>query len=239
MSEERWAEVDRYVTETVVHPDPALEAALRASRDAGLPPINVSPPQGRMLMLLARAMRARNILEIGTLGGYSTIWLAKALPPGGKVTTLELDPEHARIAAANIERAGFSEVVEIRLGPAIRTLPKLEDENKGPFDFFFIDADKPSNADYFAWALRLSRPGSLIVIDNVIRNGAVVDAKSRDENVRGVRRLNEKMSAERRVVATEIQTVGSKGYDGFAMALVLPVSRKKSRNRQRPGSLAR
>jgi predicted O-methyltransferase YrrM len=222
MSQERWTEVDRYITQKLLPSDPALDEALRSTAQAGLPQINVSPPQGMLLMLLARAQGARRILEIGTLGGYSTIWLAKALPAGGLLTTLELDPKHAKVAAANITRAGLSHVVEIRQGHALETLPKLEAERKGPFDLFFIDADKTSNADYFAWALKLSRPGSLIIVDNVIRDGAVVDGRSRDPDVRGVRRLNDMIAAEPRVIATEIQTVGSKGYDGFAMALVVP-----------------
>jgi len=230
MSQERWTEVDRYITEKLLRPDRALDAALRSTAKAGLPPINVSPPQGMLLMLLARAQGARRILEIGTLGGYSTIWLARALPAGGVLTTLELDPKHARVAAANIRRAGLSHVVEVRQGPALETLPMLEAERKGPFDLFFIDADKPSNPDYFAWALKLSRPGSLIIVDNVIRDGAVVDGRSRDPDVRGVRRLNDMIAAEPRVIATEIQTVGSKGYDGFAIALVgRPRSRRKKK----------
>jgi predicted O-methyltransferase YrrM len=227
MSQERWTEVDRYITETLLRSDPGLDAALRSSAKAGMPPINVSPPQGMLLMLLARAQGARRILEIGTLGGYSTIWLARALPAGGVLTTLELDPKHARVAAANVRRAGLSRVVEIRQGPALETLPKLEAERKGPFDLFFIDADKPSNPDYFAWALKLSRPGSVIIVDNVIRDGAVVDGRSRDPDVRGVRRLNDMIAAEPRVIATEIQTVGSKGYDGFAIALVVPLAKGK------------
>jgi predicted O-methyltransferase YrrM len=227
MSQERWTEVDRYITGKFLRSDPGLDAALRASAEAGLPPINVSPPQGMLLMLLARAMGARRILEIGTLGGYSTIWLARALPAGGLLTTLELDPKHAKVAAANIRRAGLSRVVEIRQGPALETLPKLQAERKDPFDLFFIDADKPSNADYFAWAVKLSRPGSLIIVDNVIRDGAVVDARSRDPDVGGVQRLNDMIAAEPRVIATEIQTVGSKGYDGFAMALVVPLAKGK------------
>jgi predicted O-methyltransferase YrrM len=227
MSQERWTEVDRYITGKFLRSDPGLDGALRASAEAGLPPINVSPPQGMLLMLLARAMGAQRILEIGTLGGYSTIWLARALPAGGLLTTLELDPKHAKVAAANIRRAGLSRVVEIRQGPALETLPKLQVERKDPFDLFFIDADKPSNADYFAWAVKLSRPGSLIIVDNVIRDGAVVDARSRDPDVGGVQRLNDMIAAEPRVIATEIQTVGSKGYDGFAMALVVPLAKGK------------
>jgi predicted O-methyltransferase YrrM len=225
MSQERWTEVDKYITEKLLPSDPALDAALRSTAEAGLPPINVSPPQGMLLMLLARAQGARRILEIGTLGGYSTIWLARALPTGGVLTTLELDPRHAKVAAANIRKAGLSHVVEIRQGPALETLPKLEAERKGPFDLFFIDADKTNNPDYFAWALKLSRPGSLIIVDNVIRDGAVVDSRSRDPDVRGVRRLNDMIAAEPRVIATEIQTVGSKGYDGFAIALVVPLAK--------------
>jgi predicted O-methyltransferase YrrM len=228
MSQEKWTEVDRYISETLLRSDPALDAALRSSAKAGLPQINVSPPQGMLLTMLASAMGARRILEIGTLGGYSTIWLARALPAGGILTTLELDPKHARVAAANIRRARLSHVVEIRQGPALETLPKLEAERKGPFDLFFIDADKPSNGEYFAWAMKLSRPGSMIIVDNVIREGAVVDGRSRDPDVRGVRRLNEMIAAEPRVIATEIQTVGSKGYDGFAIALVVPPAKGKS-----------
>src|SRR5580658_3850480 len=191
MSQERWTEVDGYITEKLLPSDPVLDAVLRSTAQAGLPPINVSPPQGMLLMLLARTPGARRILEIGTLGGYSTIWLARALPAGGLLTTLELDPKHAKVAAANFRKAGLSHVVEIRQGPALETLPKLEAERKGPFDLFFIDADKTNNPSYFAWALKLSRPGSLIIVDNVIRDGAVVDGRSRDPDVIGVRRLND------------------------------------------------
>jgi predicted O-methyltransferase YrrM len=212
----RWIAVDRYVTDALIPSDPGLEAALEASASADLPPIQVSPAQGKFLHLLARVQAARSILEIGTLGGYSTIWLARALPPGGRLITLEADPHHAEVARANIACAGLADVVELRLGPALETLPELA----GPFDFIFIDADKPSNADYFTWALKLSHLGSLIVVDNVIRDGAVIDATSTDPDVQGVRRLNELLAAERRVSATTIQTVGSKGYDGFTMALV-------------------
>ncbi len=190
-------------------------------------------------MLLARLRGARRILEIGTLGGYSAIWLARALPPRGKVTTLELDQKHAEVAAANVRRAGLSHLVEIRLGPALETLPRLEAEGGGPFDLFFIDADKPRYPEYFAWAMRLSRPGSVIVVDNVIRDGEVVDKTSRDPNVTGVRRLNEMMAAEPRVMATEIQTVGGKGYDGFATALVLGSTRIRVTGRGRPREAGR
>ena len=220
MGAKKWADVEKYIVDTLVPPDSALEAALRASSAAGLPPINVTPNEGKLLWLLAKAIGARSILEIGTLGGYSTIWLARALPAGGRLTTLEVDPKHAKVASRNIARAGLSKVVEVRKGPALDTLPRLAAEGRGPIDMTFIDADKPNNAEYFMWALRLSRPGSLIVVDNVVREGEVIDARSRDPAVIGTRRLNELMAAEPRVSATEIQTVGSKGYDGFAIALV-------------------
>ncbi|WP_437759334.1 O-methyltransferase [Sorangium sp. So ce1389] len=220
MSQERWSAVDRYITDLLVPSDAALDAALGASAAADLPPINVAPNQGKLLHLLARIQGARSILEIGTLGGYSTIWLARALPAGGRLVTLELDPKHAEVARANIARAGLADVVELRLGRALDTLPALAAEGRGPFDFIFIDADKPSNPDYFAWALRLSRRGSVIVVDNVVRKGAVADPESADPNVQGVQRLNELLAAEPRVSATAVQTVGSKGYDGFAIALV-------------------
>jgi predicted O-methyltransferase YrrM len=220
VTQDQWTVVDRYITDLFVPPDPVLDAALQASAAAGLPSHNVSPNQGKLLMLLARIQEARTILEIGTLGGYSTIWLARALPVGGHLITLEADPKHAQVARANIARAGLAHVVELRLGPALDTLPQLAAERRGPFDLIFIDADKPNNPDYFAWVLELSRRGSLIIADNVVRNGAVVDAASRDPSVQGVRRFNELVAAEPRVSATTIQTVGSKGYDGFAIALV-------------------
>ena len=222
MSAELWSEVDHYISELLVGGDAVLEAALEASREAGLPPINVAPNQGKLLSLLARIQGARSVLEVGTLGGYSTIWLARALPPGGRLVTLELEPRHAEVARASIERAGLADIVTVRVGRAVDSLEALEAEGAGPFDLVFIDADKPSNPDYFRWALRLTRPGSVIVVDNVIRNGAVVDADSTDPAIRGTRELNELMAAERRVSVTEVQTVGSKGYDGFALALVLP-----------------
>jgi predicted O-methyltransferase YrrM len=220
MTQEQWTAVDRYLTDLLVPPDPALEAALQASAAAGLPPINVSPNQGKLLHLLARLQGARTILEIGTLGGYSTIWLARALPAGGRLVTLEADAKHAEVARANLARAGLADVVELRLGPALETLPQLAADGRGPFDLIFIDADKPSYPDYLAWALRLSRRGSLIVADNVVRKGAVLDPASDDPRVQGARRFNELLAAEPRVSATAIQTVGSKGYDGFALALV-------------------
>jgi predicted O-methyltransferase YrrM len=219
--DEKWTAVDRYLTGLFVPPDAALDAALEASRAAGLPAINVSPNEGKLLHLLARSHGARNILEIGTLGGYSTIWLARALPPDGRLITLEANPMHVDVARANIARAGFTGVVEIRVGRAIDTLPQLEAERAGPFDMVFIDADKPGNPDYLAWSLRLSRPGTLIIADNVVRGGDVLDAASADASVRGIRRFNELLAAEPRVSATAIQTVGSKGHDGFALALVV------------------
>lgn len=221
MGEEQWTAVDQYYTERLVRPDTVLEAALEASAVAELPAINVSPSQGKFLQLLALAQGARNILEIGTLGGYSTIWLARALPPSGRLITLEAEAKHAAVARANLTRAGLDAVVELRLGPALETLPKLAAEGRGPFDFIFIDADKPSNADYFAWAIRLARRGSVIIVDNVVRKGAVIDAASDDANVQGVRRLSDLIAAEPRVSATALQTVGGKGYDGFVMAVVM------------------
>jgi len=221
MNQEQWTAVDHYITNLLIGPDPALDAALQASAGSGLPPHNVSPNQGQLLQLLAQAQGARTILEIGTLGGYSTIWLARALPRNGRLLTLEADPKHAEVAWANIAGAGLADVVELRLGRALDTLPQIAAEGWGPFDLIFIDADKPSNPDYFLWALQLSHGGSLIIVDNVVRNGAVVDAASTDPSVQGVRRLNELLAAEPRVRATAIQTVGSKGYDGFAVALVI------------------
>jgi predicted O-methyltransferase YrrM len=220
VTKELWTAVDLYLTDRLVPPDAALDAALADSAAAGLPAIHVSPNQGKLLHLLARIQGARSILEIGTLGAYSTIWLARALPPGGRIISLEADAKHASVAEANLARAGLSEVAQVRLGPALETLPKLLAESLGPFDFVFVDADKPSNADYFAWALKLSRPGSLIIVDNVVRGGAVIDAASQDANVLGARRLHEAVAAEPRVSATAIQTVGSKGYDGLLIALV-------------------
>jgi predicted O-methyltransferase YrrM len=220
MSQDQWTAVDRYITELFIPADPALDAALQDQAAAGLPPINVTPPQGALLQLLARAQGARAILEIGTLGGYSTIWLARALPPGGRLITLEADPQHAAVARANLARAGLAAVVEVRLGPALETLPALAAAGAGPFDLVFIDADKPNTAAYFAWALRLTRRGSLILTDNVVRDGAVVDAASADANVQGIRAFLAAQAAEPRVTATVLQTVGSKGYDGLAFALV-------------------
>lgn len=219
VSQELWGAVDQYITDLLVPSDPALEAALEASAAAGLPAINVAPNQGKLLEILARLTGARAILEIGTLGGYSTIWLARALPADGRLITLEADPKHAEVARANIARAGLAASVEVRLGKALETLPAVAAEGHGPFDLVFIDADKPNNPDYFAWAMRLTRPGSLIIVDNVVRDGAVADPNSTDPSVQGVRRLNEIVAAEPRVSATAIQTVGSKGYDGLAIIL--------------------
>ncbi len=219
----RWLAVDRYIESKLIPRDRALDAALAQSEAAGLPSIAVSPAQGKLLHVLARSARVRSILEIGTLGGYSTIWLARALPPApkhGNLITLEADPRHADVARANIARAGLADRVEIRVGKALDTLPMLQADGKGPFDLIFIDADKPNIPDYFRWAVRLSHPGSLIVVDNVVRGGEVADANSTDANVAGVRRFNELLAAEHAVSATTIQTVGVKGYDGFTLALV-------------------
>ena len=216
MSQKLWAAVDGYIADTMIPSDPALDGAIEASRAAGLPDIAVAPNQGKLLHLMARMVGARRILEIGTLGGYSTIWLARALPPGGKLVTLEYDPKHAEVARANIARAGLADRVEVITSRALDVLPKLS----GPFDFFFVDADKDGYPDYFRWALKLSRPGSVMVFDNVVRGGKVIDAKSTDALVQGVRRLNELIAAEPRVSATAIQTVGVKGYDGFLITLV-------------------
>ena len=219
MSQDQWTAVDRYITDLFVPADAALDAALAASSAAGLPAINVAPNQGKLLNLLARTVGVRKILEIGTLGGYSTIWLARALPSGGRLITLEADPKHAEVARANIARAGLDGLVDLRLGKALDTLPQLT--AKAPFDLIFIDADKTGYSDYLGWSLKLSRPGTLIVADNVVRKGAVADPASLDANVQGVRRFNELLAAEPRVSATVIQTVGSKGYDGLAMAVVI------------------
>jgi predicted O-methyltransferase YrrM len=220
MTQEQWTAVDDYITDLFIPSDPALEAALNSSAKAGLPSIQVSVTQGKMLHLLARAVGARKILEIGTLGGYSTIWLARALPPDGKLITLEAELKHAEVARANIERAGLSGAVELRLGRAQETLPALVAEQHGPFDLIFIDADKPGYSDYLGWSLRLSRPGTLIIADNVVRKGQVAGPTAGDANVEGIRAFNKALAAEKRVSATEIQTVGSKGYDGFALIVV-------------------
>jgi predicted O-methyltransferase YrrM len=213
-----WDAVDRYIADHLVEDDPALSAALKASEAAGLPSINVAPNQGKLLMLLARAMAARRILEIGTLGGYSTIWLAHGLVPGGRLITLEANPEYAEVARANIARAELGEVVEVRVGRAQDTLPGLAGE--GPFDLIFIDADKPGTPGYFQWAVKLSRRGSLIVVDNVVREGAVLEGANGDANVQGIRRFFELAATDPRVSGTAFQTVGAKGHDGLAILLV-------------------
>lgn len=219
--QKRWTAVDQYIDSQLVPPDPVLEAARKANAAAGLPDIAVTPSQGKLLYLLARSQKASNILEIGTLGAYSTIWLTRALPKDGHLITLEANPKHANIARSNIVRAGLSDKVELREGLALETLPKIAKEIHAPFDFVFIDADKENNAAYFEWALKLSRVGSLIFVDNVIRDGKVADKSSKDPMVQGVRRLNELLAKEKRVIATTIQTVGTKGYDGFTLALVV------------------
>jgi predicted O-methyltransferase YrrM len=220
MSQTLWSEVDAYISQKLIAPDPELSAALADNAAAGLPPHDVSATQGKLLQLFARMIGARRILEIGTLGGYSTIWLARALPLDGLVVSLEAVPEHARVARRNIERAGLSARVDLRVGPALETLPALAREGTGPFDLVFIDADKPSNPDYLSWALRLARRGAVIIGDNVVREGAIVDAHSTDPRVCGVQRFFEMIASEPRLSATAIQTVGSKGWDGFAIAIV-------------------
>lgn len=223
MIQDQWNAVDKYFSELFAPADPALDAALQATSDAGMPLINVAPNQGKLLYLLARAHGARRILEIGTLAGYSTIWLARALAPGGQVITLEIDPRHAEVARANLARAGLADVVEVQLGSAHTRLPQLIENGAGPFDMVFIDADKPSTPDYLAWVLQLTRPGSLILIDNVVRDGAVSDPASSDASVLGVQRALAMLADDPRIVATALQTVGSKGYDGLAFALVVDV----------------
>jgi predicted O-methyltransferase YrrM len=221
MTQELWTAVDSYINNLLAPSDDALDAALAASNAAGLAPIAVSQAQGKLLQLLAKIQGARTILEIGTLGGYSTIWLARALPSGGKVITLEYEPKHAEIARANIARAGLAGSVEIRVGRAQDSLPQLAAESRGPFDLIFIDADKTGYPEYFGWALKLSRRGTLIIADNIVRKGAVADPASTDANVQGVRHFNELVATEPRVSATAIQTVGAKGYDGLAIILVI------------------
>lgn len=218
MNQSLWQDVDEYIEEQLIGPDRALDEALRASIAAGLPAIAVSPAQGKLLHLLARIHGARRVLEIGTLGGYSTIWLARGLVPGGRLITLELDPRCAEVARANIARAGLGGVVEIRVGRALDTLPGLAAE--APFDLIFIDADKPATPDYYQWAVKLSRPGSLIVVDNVVREGAILDPDSKDQHVRGIRRFFELAAADARVSGTALQTTGAKGHDGIAILRV-------------------
>ena len=215
--QDRWSAVDDYINETLVRQDETLEHALRKSVEAGMPAFNVTPAQGKLLHLIAQIHGARRILEIGLLGGYSAIWMARALPPDGKIISLEHNKRYAAVAHTNLEYAGLENTVDIRIGTALNILPTLE----GPFDLIFIDADKPGNPDYFQWALKLSRPGSVIIVDNVVRNGEIANAESADGSVQGTRRMNELIRAEPRVNATAIQTVGGKGYDGFTLVRVL------------------
>lgn len=220
MNSEQWTAVDQYLGAMLLPKDSVLDAALAASVAAGLPAIAVSPLQGKFLQLLAQMQSARRILEIGTLGGYSTLWLARGLVAEGKIITLELDPKHATVARGNFDAVGLQRTIEIRVGAAIDTLPKLVDEKAGPFDLIFVDADKAGIPEYFTWALKLSRRGSVIIVDNVIRQGEVANPASTDRSVQGVRRFNEMLAAESRVSATTLQTVGVKGYDGFTIVLV-------------------
>jgi predicted O-methyltransferase YrrM len=217
---EGWRAVDEYLAALYVPPDPVLEAALAANAASGLPPHDVAPNQGKLLYLLARIRGARTVLEVGTLGGTSTIWLARALPDGGRLVTLEADARHAEVARSNVLRAGLGHVVELVVGRALDTLPELAARGRGPFDLVFLDADKASNPEYLTWALALSRPGTVVVADNVVRDGAVLDAASPDAAVQGIRRFHELVAAEPRLEATALQTVGSKGWDGFTLALV-------------------
>jgi predicted O-methyltransferase YrrM len=220
MDQNIWTEVDNYFAGSLVPPDPALDSAQQAAAAAEMPAISVSPTEGKLLQILATSVRARSILEIGTLGGYSTILLARGLAPGGTIVTLEKEPKHADVARANIARAGFADVVELRVGTALDLLDQLNAEARWSFDLVFIDADKQNIPAYFEWALRLSHSGSLIMVDNVVRDGAVIDAGSDDPDTQGVRRFFDALSDDSRVTATAIQTVGLKGYDGFALAVV-------------------
>ncbi|HEX4166418.1 MAG TPA: O-methyltransferase [Bryobacteraceae bacterium] len=220
-AKDKWTAVDKYFEGLLAPADRVFEEALAANAAAGLPKIDVSPMQGKLLQLLAQLQGARKILEIGTLGGYSTIWLGRALAPGGRLITLEADAKHAEVARENIRRAGLADVVDLRVGRALDALPLLAAEKEGPFDLVFVDADKANNPAYLEWALKLSRVGSLIIVDNVVREGAVIEADNQEPDVRGTRRFFELVGAEPRLSATAIQTVGNKGYDGFAMALVV------------------
>jgi len=220
MIEAQWSAVDRYITDHLVESDPTMAATLVANAAAGLPAHDVSPAQGKLLHLLARMIGARRILEIGTLGGYSTIWFARALPAGGRIITLEAYPRHAATARENVARAGLTDQVDIRIGVALETLPLIHAEHVGPFDLVFIDADKPNNPAYLDWAIKLARPGTVIIADNVVREGAILDPASSDPSVQGTRRFFDMLGHERRLSATAIQTVGCKGWDGFMLAVV-------------------
>ena len=220
MSETVWTAVDHYIDGLLIPADSALEAALDDSKNAGLPSIQVTPAQGKFLHLLARIQGARKILELGTLGGYSTIWLARSLPKDGRLITVEYEPKHAEVARHNILRASLEALVDIRISAALEALPKIIAEGAGPFDLIFIDADKKNIPAYFEFALKLSKPGSVIIVDNVVRDGKVIDAATSNPDIQGVRLFNEKLATEPRVSATTLQTVGAKGYDGFTLALV-------------------
>ncbi|MFC5451804.1 O-methyltransferase [Paenibacillus aestuarii] len=217
---ETWRKVDDYVVERLIPNDPVLEHVLSANRNSGLPEIDVSPAQGKLLHIWARMQGAKRILEIGTLGGYSTVWLARALPAEGKVVTLELDPHHAQVAQSNLALAGLDDKVEIRVGAALQQLALMKEENQAAFDLIFIDADKPNNPAYLQWALQFSHPGTVIIGDNVIREGKIVNEQSTDASVQGVRQFYDLIAEEPRLTATAIQTVGVKGYDGFIIAIV-------------------
>ncbi len=219
--DEKWLAIDDYIVETFLGDDPALEGALAASDAAGLPRIQVASLQGKFLMMLARALQARNILEVGTLGGYSSIWLARGLSDGGRVTTLELDPGHAEVARRNFGNAGLGDRIDVRVGPALETMAALHAEGAGPFDLVFIDADKPRTPDYFEWAVKLGRAGTLIVVDNVVREGAILAAQSDNKHVKGLRAFYARAAADPRVTATAFQTVGHKGHDGLAIVQVI------------------
>jgi predicted O-methyltransferase YrrM len=227
-----WDAVDRYFVDLLAVSDPILDETLRSTEAAGLPAIQVSPLQGRLLYLLAQVQGARRVLEIGTLGGYSSIWLARALSPGGRLISLELEPRHAEVARANIEHAHLSDRVEVRVGRATESLARLHAEGAGPFDLVFIDADKESYPEYLTWALRLSRPGTLLIADNVIRNGTIVEARHPDPRVQGIRRFFGLMAAEPRLIAAPVQMVGSKGYDGWAIARVVYPASADSESRR-------
>jgi predicted O-methyltransferase YrrM len=220
MPNETWTAIDRYLSDLFVPADAALDAALADSNAAGLPDIQISPSQGKFLHLLARLHGARNILELGTLAGYSTIWLARALPPGGRLVTLEYEPKHAEVARKNLARAGLADIVDICVGPALETLPQLAAQTRGPFDMVFIDADKENYPQYLDWAIALSRPGGLIIADNIVQQGSVIDAADETPKLAGIRRFNEKLAADPRLVAAALQVVGCKGHDGLALALV-------------------
>lgn len=219
-AEKIWTDVDRYFVETLHLSDPILDSTMKANAAAELPAIDVAPNQGKLLHLLAKLVSAKRILEIGTLGGYSTIWLARALPPNGRLISLEFSAKHAEVAKSNVQRADLSERVEIRVGAALDSLPSIEKEGIAPFDFIFIDADKPNNPGYLEWAIKLSRPGTLIIVDNVVRDGAIADGSSSDPTIKGTRKMFDLLAGNPRLSSTALQTVGSKGYDGFAMAIV-------------------